>query len=71
MIGKLVILFIKIYQLFLSRFTPTCIYNPSCSEYAILAIKKYGLKVGWVKFKERFSRCTIENAHLYGSDDFP
>lgn len=71
MIGRIIIFGIRLYQFILSRFTPHCIYNPSCSEYAILAIKKYGYKTGIRKFKERFNRCTFENAHLFGTDDFP
>ncbi|MFM6955828.1 MAG: membrane protein insertion efficiency factor YidD [Ignavibacteria bacterium] len=72
MIMRYLLIFgIKCYQIFLSRFTPDCLYKPSCSEYAILAIQKYGVKKGWRKFKDRYSRCTVSNIHLYGTEDYP
>jgi uncharacterized protein len=33
---------LRIYQLFSSIFTPRCKYYPSCSNYAITAIRRYG-----------------------------
>lgn len=39
-------------------FPPVCRYTPTCSQYAVEAIKKYGpLKGGWLAFK-RILRCT-------------
>ncbi len=36
---------------------PTCRYSPSCSHYAIEALRKYGaLKGGWLALK-RIGRC--------------
>lgn len=36
---------------------PSCRYTPTCSDYGIQAIKKYGaLKGGWLTVK-RLSRC--------------
>lgn len=35
---------IKVYQLFSSMFAPRCKYYPSCSNYAITAIKRYKVK---------------------------
>lgn len=36
---------------------PACRYVPTCSEYAVQAIKKYGpLKGGWLALK-RIGRC--------------
>ena len=42
------ILLVKFYQLCISPFTmPSCRYTPTCSEYALQAIRKYGpLKAG-------------------------
>ena len=39
-----VIFLVKIYQSFISPlFPPTCRFSPTCSEYAIQSLKKYGL----------------------------
>ncbi|MDY6288447.1 MAG: membrane protein insertion efficiency factor YidD [Bacteroidales bacterium] len=36
---------------------PTCRYTPTCSQYAVEAIKKYGpIKGGWLALK-RILRC--------------
>jgi putative membrane protein insertion efficiency factor len=35
---------IKLYQFISSAFAPRCKYYPSCSNYAITAIKRYKLK---------------------------
>lgn len=62
---------IRFYQRFLSRFTPRCIYVPSCSEYCVLAIQKYGVIKGLKKTRERINRCDWEHLHLYGTEDWP
>ena len=48
---------IKIYQLFISPLTPaTCRYQPSCSNYSVEALKKYGIfKGSWLSFKRILS----------------
>ena len=44
---------------------PTCRYTPTCSQYAVEAIKKYGpLKGGWLAFK-RILRC-----HPFGGSGY-
>ena len=50
--------FIKIYQLVLSPLlSPACRFTPTCSQYGVEALKKYGLfKGGWLTLK-RLSRC--------------
>jgi putative component of membrane protein insertase Oxa1/YidC/SpoIIIJ protein YidD len=40
-----------------SQDTPSCVFTPSCSEYAVQAIKKKGLIVGWLTTFDRLSRC--------------
>lgn len=52
------ILLIKIYQLIISPlFPPSCRFTPTCSEYTLEALKKYGiLKGGWLGFR-RIIRC--------------
>lgn len=34
-----------------------CSFHPTCSEYALLAIKKYGFIKGWIKSIKRIKRC--------------
>lgn len=52
------ILLIKIYQLIISPLFPSsCRYLPTCSQYSLDALKKYGLlKGGWLGLK-RILRC--------------
>lgn len=51
------LLIIKIYQLFISPLTPsTCRYHPTCSQYAKVALERFGLfKGGWLATKRIFS----------------
>ncbi|MBS1634686.1 MAG: membrane protein insertion efficiency factor YidD [Bacteroidetes bacterium] len=50
--------FIKFYQYAISPYLmPACRYTPSCSQYAMDAVNKYGaLKGSWMGFK-RICRC--------------
>lgn len=49
---------IRVYQRYAKAETRLrCCYTPSCSEYAILALKKYGLVVGSIKAVNRLLRC--------------
>lgn len=44
---------------------PSCRYQPSCSEYAIDAVTKYGtIKGGWMAAK-RLMRCHPWGGHGY------
>lgn len=58
MIARLLILIARFWQVGPSRILPpTCRYAPSCSEYTIQAIRKYGaIKGSWLGFK-RLMRC--------------
>ena len=49
---------VKFYQLCISPFTPpSCRFTPTCSQYAIEALRKYGpFKGGWLTLK-RLARC--------------
>ena len=51
------IVMVKFYQNFISPLTPaTCRYSPTCSNYAIAALKKHGLfKGGWLALKRIMS----------------
>ena len=50
---------VRLYQLLVSPLLPagTCKYHPSCSQYAIDALRKYGLVVGSAKAVWRLLRC--------------
>ncbi|PIW68939.1 MAG: membrane protein insertion efficiency factor YidD [Ignavibacteriales bacterium CG12_big_fil_rev_8_21_14_0_65_30_8] len=55
---KIFISIIKIYQKIISPlFPPSCRYYPSCSEYSIKAINKFGVVKGTVKAIWRILRC--------------
>ncbi|MDX2048784.1 MAG: membrane protein insertion efficiency factor YidD [Chitinophagaceae bacterium] len=60
------ILFIKLYQWVISPWIgPKCRYTPSCSHYAIEALKRYGpVKGMWLAIK-RISRCHPWGGHGY------
>ncbi|MBP3483454.1 MAG: membrane protein insertion efficiency factor YidD [Alistipes sp.] len=52
------ILAVRFYQSCISPFTPpACRFTPTCSQYALEALRKYGLfKGGWLAAK-RLARC--------------
>ncbi len=53
---------VRIYQKTISpMFPPTCRFTPSCSEYFIQAVRKYGLVVGSCKGFWRILRCNPWN----------
>jgi len=56
--SKILIGFIKFYQYSISPLIgANCRYAPTCSNYSIEAVKKYGpLKGGWLSLK-RFISC--------------
>ncbi|MDB5668029.1 MAG: rane protein insertion efficiency factor YidD [Alphaproteobacteria bacterium] len=58
MIARLLILVARGWQLGPSRvLPPSCRYQPSCSAYAITALRRYGaLKGSWLAAK-RLARC--------------
>ncbi len=64
------ILLIKFYQYVISpAIGPKCRYTPTCSQYAIEALKKYGLfKGGWLAVK-RIASCHPWGGH--GHDPVP
>ncbi len=52
------ILLIKFYQYVISpALGPKCRFTPSCSQYALEALKKYGLFKGGLLAIKRISRC--------------
>ena len=62
---------IRFYRKYLSKLKrPCCKFTPTCSEYALQAIEKYGaLKGGWMAVK-RICRCNPFN-HQSGYDPVP
>jgi len=65
---QIIIGFIRLYQ----RYSPeeirrSCLFKPTCSEYTILAIEKYGVLKGVFRSFNRFKRC---NGETY-SIDYP
>ncbi|MBQ7674321.1 MAG: membrane protein insertion efficiency factor YidD [Alphaproteobacteria bacterium] len=68
---KIAISLIKFYQKAISPYInkgARCKFYPTCSEYAILAIKKYGFLVGFFKTIVRILRC---NPLSKNGVDFP
>lgn len=51
--------FVRLYQLLVSPLLPagTCKYHPSCSQYAIDAMRRHGLARGSAKAAWRLLRC--------------
>lgn len=65
---KAVIGAVKIYQHFApASLRNKCRFEPSCSEYMILSIEKYGLIKGLKKGCGRLKRCNIH----HGGYDYP
>lgn len=60
------VVLVKFYQNCISPFTPpSCRYTPTCSEYALQALRKYGpFKGGWLALK-RILRCHPWGGHGY------
>ena len=63
---KLLLLIVRGYQLLLRPvLPPACRFSPSCSQYSLEAINKYGaLKGGWLSIK-RIIRCNPWNPGGY------
>lgn len=64
---KFIVLLIKFYRKYISPLKPpSCRFTPTCSEYALEAINKYGvLRGGWLAMK-RVARC---NPFFPGGND--
>lgn len=59
MIDKMAIIIIKFYQKFISplKGTSSCRFYPTCSQYAIDAITKYGMIKGSFMSIKRILKC--------------
>jgi uncharacterized protein len=63
---KVIIFLIKLYKRFISPLLPnSCRFYPTCSQYAIDSIKKYGVFKGGVKAAYRIIRCNPFNRGGY------
>lgn len=49
------------------RLRDSCLYEPTCSEYSVLALKKYGFIKGWSLSLKRITSCKQPN----GGIDYP
>ena len=67
---KLLIALVRFYRSAISPYrTPCCRFTPTCSQYALEALEKYGaLKGTWLTLK-RLSRC--HPFHKGGYDPVP
>lgn len=56
---KILIVLINLYRKYVSplKKRPTCIYVPTCSQYAIEALEKYGFLKGSFLAVKRILRC--------------
>jgi len=54
---------IRLYQKAISRNYKVrqCRYNPSCSDYAFIALTRYGLRKGISLTRQRIARCNPDN----------
>jgi hypothetical protein len=62
----LLIFLVRFYQVVVSPLKPpSCRYTPTCSQYALEALKKYGaLKGGWLAIKR------IGSCHPWGGSGY-
>ncbi|HOK18689.1 MAG TPA: membrane protein insertion efficiency factor YidD [Caldisericia bacterium] len=64
---KLILILIKFYQNFISpMFPPSCRYTPTCSQYTLEAVEKYGSIKGLFLGFKRILRC---NPFFPGGED--
>lgn len=61
-------LFLFYKTFFSSQDLTVCTFTPSCSEYGILAVKKFGMLKGGVMTMDRLTRCNGLSPHNYEFD---
>jgi len=65
-VRKLIIFFIRIYKRFISPILPnSCRFYPTCSQYAMDAVQKYGALKGAAMAAYRIIRCNPFNRGGY------
>jgi putative membrane protein insertion efficiency factor len=66
MIARVLVLPIRFYQRYISRYTPpSCTFTPTCSAYTVTAIERHGLWGVWLG-AWRICRC---NPYTGGGED--
>lgn len=71
-IKKIILSSVKIYQRIAPRkIRLKCRFEPSCSQYMILAVEKYGVIKGICKGIKRLSKCNDRGDGLRGGFDYP
>jgi putative membrane protein insertion efficiency factor len=66
MMKRILIVIFRGYQLVISPLLPNaCRYTPSCSQYGIEAVKKYGALKGGFMAMKRILRCHPWGGHGY------
>jgi putative membrane protein insertion efficiency factor len=69
-VASVVILVIRLYQILISPLlAPTCRFAPSCSQYAIDAVRQRGVVRGGLLALRRLSKC--HPLHEGGFDPVP
>ncbi|MBD2149639.1 membrane protein insertion efficiency factor YidD [Pseudanabaena sp. FACHB-1277] len=67
---QLVIILIQLYRILISPlFPPRCRFQPTCSQYALTAIERFGLITGGTMATKRILRC--HPWHIGGYDPVP
>jgi putative membrane protein insertion efficiency factor len=67
---RIIVFIIRAYQIILSPILPpSCIYTPTCSDYAIQAVSVHGAMKGMVLAVKRIMRC--HPWHKGGFDPVP
>lgn len=63
---KIIVWLVLFYQRYAKdEIRQRCVFTPSCSQYMILAVKKYGAVRGVIKGIKRIKRCHLPN---FGED---
>lgn len=71
-IKNIILSSVRIYQRIAPRrIRLKCRFEPSCSQYMILAIEKYGVIKGVFKVIKRLSKCNNRGDGMGGGFDYP
>jgi len=49
----------------------SCKFSPTCSEYAMIAIKRHGIIMGWIYAMRRLVKCRPFSKRSGGHDPVP